>query len=881
MSDRCFEVFISATGADLQSCRQLVKEALLALGCVPAEQTKFPSDYRTAHDMLRTKITACDAVVHLAGKCYGAEPSEREPTAPRRSYTQMEFDLARELKKPVYVLLCAEGFPYDKHPPEDAEKQQLQQAHRAILSTDEIPRYDVNSHEDIQLRVQELYAQLLGRGKSTTSTSTKPLVQLDSSDELPAAGDIREMRVVGSLKPQKPPQPIVDEDVQFSVYRPQIMDAASWHTWLAFGYRGTDSADGLYPAEEVERQARAILGDKFDEYKQLVQESSSALPRESTITVVPNVQGLEFNPPQRSFVWQEPVHREEFRVRSSPNCDGEILRGRITFFLGALVIAEINLSVKIGQANIWANPKMGMTVDRTRAYRRIFASYSRHDSGVVEHFEKMQAALGDRYLRDVTDLRSGEKWSERLEDMIRQADLFQLFWSSNSMQSQYVRKEWEYALNLGRLNFVRPTYWEDPFPEDFLLQLPPDELRKLHFQRIPDVHQQQRADEYAASDPPWSAQAQVQNPVQEAPTQASSGKKRKGMPVHVALSCALACCIGLFTLGQFGLGPFATYGVTEKGLAPPPREAARSQSEIMSSFDRGLTKPRDTAQQTKPAGTPLQEAAKPKEVQGSIAYRRPLGLAGQGLSEAQAQSETPRSQDTTKSQEHILRSVPEPFPFKNYATAMKDGQAAYEGSHYTEALSQTKVALDNKPADPDAAKLRNDAQARLDELAGRQQGYVAAVKAGMAAFEGKQYAEALRQADAALATQPGDAKATKLRARAQFALGNSLCAQAANSSGSQRTLLLSEAVTDYRRSLKSISRDALPQEWATAQSNLANALRDQADASTGPERTRLLAESVSAYEASLQVFTESAFPSQHNLAAEGLGKAEAELKKVQ
>lgn len=37
------EVFISATSADLRTCRQIAKEALLTLGCVPAEQTKFPS----------------------------------------------------------------------------------------------------------------------------------------------------------------------------------------------------------------------------------------------------------------------------------------------------------------------------------------------------------------------------------------------------------------------------------------------------------------------------------------------------------------------------------------------------------------------------------------------------------------------------------------------------------------------------------------------------------------------------------------------------------------------------------------------------------------------------------------------------------------------
>ena len=38
----------------------------------------------------------------------------------------------------------------------------------------------------------------------------------------------------------------------------------------------------------------------------------------------------------------------------------------------------------------------------------------------------------------------------RLLELIDEADIFQLFWSSNSMRSEYVRREWEHALALGR-----------------------------------------------------------------------------------------------------------------------------------------------------------------------------------------------------------------------------------------------------------------------------------------------------------------------------------------------------------------------------------------------------------------------------------------------
>lgn len=150
------EVFISATSGDLRSCRQLIKEALLTLNCVPIEQTNFPPDHRTVSEMLRTRIASCDAVIHVAGEVYGYEPHERAADEPRRSYTQLEYDIARALHKPVYVFLCGEGFPYDSHPPEDAEKQQLQQAHRAALASSETLRYEVHTRDDLSLRVREL-----------------------------------------------------------------------------------------------------------------------------------------------------------------------------------------------------------------------------------------------------------------------------------------------------------------------------------------------------------------------------------------------------------------------------------------------------------------------------------------------------------------------------------------------------------------------------------------------------------------------------------------------------------------------------------------------------------------------------------------------------
>jgi hypothetical protein len=70
--------------------------------------------------------------------------------------------------------------------------------------------------------------------------------------------------------------------------------------------------------------------------------------------------------------------------------------------------------------------------------------------------------------------------------MITEADIFQLFWSWNSSQSPYVEREWRHALSLRRETFIRPTYWEDPWPG------PPDPLRPIQFQRLEIVRLPER-----------------------------------------------------------------------------------------------------------------------------------------------------------------------------------------------------------------------------------------------------------------------------------------------------------------------------------------------------------------------------------------------------
>jgi hypothetical protein len=142
MSKSVAQVFISATSGDLAGAREHAANAL-AHTCHPLWQNLFLPDYRSLEESLRATIKDCHSMLHLVGFRYGAEPRDVPAGKPRRSYTQTEYDVAKELGKPVYVFLMDESFPFDqaKGQPEDAERTQLQREHREKLKKEH--KYEV------------------------------------------------------------------------------------------------------------------------------------------------------------------------------------------------------------------------------------------------------------------------------------------------------------------------------------------------------------------------------------------------------------------------------------------------------------------------------------------------------------------------------------------------------------------------------------------------------------------------------------------------------------------------------------------------------------------------------------------------------------------
>jgi TIR domain len=272
-----------------------------------------------------------------------------------------------------------------------------------------------------------------------------------------------------------------DEDVQFTVYRPTMVEPDRWYPLVAFAHRSHvfTADDGLVvdPIAEVGRRAEAQLGTAHRDYTPVREDAAGALPRGGTVTFVPCLPGFDVNPPSRTFVWMEPVHDEQFRVRAGAALRGSMVRGHVSVYQGAALVAEVNVSILV---DVGPAPHPGELVS-ARRFDKVFMSYSHRDSTVVDLVEATNI-LDVEYLRDCRSLRAADDWYVRIQELIEEADRFQLFWSRNSMESEQVEQEWRHALALGRPGFVRPVYWQTPLPSRDHPRSPPTELGRLHFQ---------------------------------------------------------------------------------------------------------------------------------------------------------------------------------------------------------------------------------------------------------------------------------------------------------------------------------------------------------------------------------------------------------------
>jgi|GEM_PF-2974808 len=165
-------VFVSSTSKDLGACREIVKNILIDVGLYPSVQDHFGPDWREIETLIYEKIRDSDAVICLIGHYCGVIPSKASPFI--RSYTQIEFDSARNLNKPVFLFLASDNYTYSSSLEEPVEKKMIQQKYREDIIKGKF-RYDsFSSNDELERKIRKAITPILIHSTKKVLTKIHP-----------------------------------------------------------------------------------------------------------------------------------------------------------------------------------------------------------------------------------------------------------------------------------------------------------------------------------------------------------------------------------------------------------------------------------------------------------------------------------------------------------------------------------------------------------------------------------------------------------------------------------------------------------------------------------------------------------------------------------
>ncbi len=269
-----------------------------------------------------------------------------------------------------------------------------------------------------------------------------------------------------------------------AVYSPKEIQRFAKETMLV--YIAPDNAEAL---KQVESDAQSALDSRISDYTGVAGVSESVLKYGAELTIIPELEGFLFEPATQTVVWKGETIRAKFSMQTTSVPANSSVNGSVKVALGPITFIEVRISVFVQPEQGAQKTLYGTAIQIAHNFHKIFVSYSHKDTEIVLSCKKAGEMLNNKYLMDITDLHSGDKWDDKLLRLIDEADVFQLFWSKNSAKSQNVEKEWRRAVkkqeNLENstknteADFVQPRFWSKIIYEPI-----PELLNKFHFEKI-------------------------------------------------------------------------------------------------------------------------------------------------------------------------------------------------------------------------------------------------------------------------------------------------------------------------------------------------------------------------------------------------------------
>jgi hypothetical protein len=237
-------------------------------------------------------------------------------------------------------------------------------------------------------------------------------------------------------------------------------------------------------AEGREAEAAALAGE-FDE--EAVRRGFATLDmllrRGQTLRFHLSMGGVALDDPVRELTWLGRTASVQFAVDIPADRLVGGLVGTLLVSTEGVPVGRIGFKLSVVESPP-ARPAEPVSVGEAASrFRKAFVSYARVDRAeVVRRVQMLHRPLTDiEVFQDILGLEPGDFFESVLFRRIDECDIFMLFWSSNARQSEWVRREIEYARKRQGPNgepppTILPVIIEGPPPPP-----PPPELAYMNF----------------------------------------------------------------------------------------------------------------------------------------------------------------------------------------------------------------------------------------------------------------------------------------------------------------------------------------------------------------------------------------------------------------
>ena len=158
------KVFLSSVFKELVEYRKAVHKAIQQMDdwkCVRMED--FGARDADAQTFDAEQEDNCDVFVGLVGHCYGSRPK-----GDKRSFTELEYEAAREADRPRLMFFAPEDFPLPANLIEPDDNREAQHAFREYVRTERI-RDTFTTPDDLARRIEEFIKEE-GRREASPSS---------------------------------------------------------------------------------------------------------------------------------------------------------------------------------------------------------------------------------------------------------------------------------------------------------------------------------------------------------------------------------------------------------------------------------------------------------------------------------------------------------------------------------------------------------------------------------------------------------------------------------------------------------------------------------------------------------------------------------------